>query len=60
MRATARSGVFAGTNIANHAVTSKPGNPDSSSVGMSNASGERCSELTATPRSRPARACGSM
>src|SRR5262249_7589370 len=43
-------GVLAGTKSAYHADTSKPGTPDSATVGRSMAVGNRSAVLTARPR----------
>src|ERR1700730_11788945 len=53
------SDVSPGANKMKSVVNSKPGYPDSATVGTSGASGERCAVETASARSRPAAACGS-
>ena len=47
------AGVPAGAISPNQEIASKPGNPDSATVGRSGMTGERLSEVTASPRSRP-------
>src|SRR5438105_12386471 len=51
-------GVPAGARRPNQVSTSKPGSPDSATVGNSAALATRCALVTATPRSLPLRACG--
>ena len=50
-------GVLAGTKNEYQEVTSKPGTPDSATVGYSGAVGKRFAEVTASPRNWPDRAC---
>ncbi len=57
-RLTASGGVFAGTTIAIQTGASKPGNPDSATVGTSPTSGERVAPVCATTRILPVRTCG--
>ena len=58
-RAITSRGVPAGANIAIHAAASKPGTPDSATVGMSGAPVLRLMRDTASARSLPLRTCGS-
>lgn len=51
-------GVPAGAARPNHDCTSKPGKPDSATVGTSGSSGERCALVMAMARNRPACTCG--
>src|ERR1700761_7844384 len=46
-------GVFAGASSPNQPAISKPGTPDSLTVGTSGIDGTRCSEATASSRSLP-------
>ena len=57
-RLTISGGVPAGANTPCHEPTSKPGNPDSASVGTSGAIDERLAVVTASARSLPALASG--
>ena len=54
---TTAGGVLAGTNSEYQAETLNPGRPDSATVGYSAAVVNRCAEVTARPRTWPARAC---
>ena len=56
----ALSGVLAGATRASQVMPSKPGSPDSATVGMSGASCERSREVMASPRSWPERTIGSV
>ena len=55
---TIPGGVPAGANRANQPLASRPGKPDSSTVGTSGSSGRRLRLVTASPRSMPDWTCG--
>jgi hypothetical protein len=57
-RPTTALGVFAGASIPHQAITSKPGSPDSLTVGMSGVAAERCGPQVPSARSFPAFTCG--
>ena len=52
------AGVLTGTKKPYHDITSKPGSPDSATVGNSGALGKRSALLTPSARTLPARTCG--
>ena len=54
---TISAGVLAGTRNAYQDETSKPGTPDSATVGNSGAVGKRLAVVTASPRNCPDLAC---
>ena len=53
-RATTSFGIAEGPSTPHHEVSSTPGKPDSASVGVSGAEGERCALATASMRTLPA------
>ena len=58
-RAVTAGGIRAGPRMPPQLVASKPGKPCSAMVGISGAAATRCAEVTARPRTRPSRTCGS-